>query len=158
MQSTGSTPIPIGHLRPIDSSSVPRRTQPPLGFWWGRSADLGETGAVAADDYCYLTTTGRRTGQPHRIEIWYATEGDALYLLAGGGRSSDWVRNLEADPAVTLELDGEMSATRARVVDDDEEAERARTLLFEKYQPRSDGDLTSWRVRALPIAIDLDAS
>jgi hypothetical protein len=35
-------------------------------------------GVVADDDYCYLTTTGRRTARPHRIEIWYATEGDTL--------------------------------------------------------------------------------
>ncbi len=45
------------------------------------------------DDYCYLTTTGRRTGGPHRIEIWYAADGDHLHLLSGGGRNSDWVQN-----------------------------------------------------------------
>lgn len=39
---------------------------------------------VAEDDYCYLTTTGRRSGCPHRIEVWYAAEGPTLYLLAGG--------------------------------------------------------------------------
>lgn len=59
---------------------------------------------MAADDYCYLTTTGRRTGRPHRIEIWYAADGDRLYLLSGGGRSSDWVQNLIADPAVLVEI------------------------------------------------------
>ena len=110
---------------------------------------------MAADDYCYLTTTGRRSGRPHRIEIWYAVAGQTLYLLAGGGHSSDWVRNLEAGPAVTLELGDAVLATRARIVDDADEAERARTLLFEKYQPRNDGDLTTWRQRALPIALDL---
>ena len=54
------------------------------------------------DDYCYLTTTGRRSGRPHRIEIWYARSGETLYLLAGGGRPSDWVRNRLADPAVSV--------------------------------------------------------
>ena len=116
---------------------------------------VGENGAVAADDYCYLTTTGRQSGRPHRIEIWYAIGGDSLYLLAGGGRSSDWVRNLEADPAVTVEIGNDEVATRARVVDDGEEAERARTLLFDKYQRRGTSDLTSWRQRALPIALEL---
>ena len=28
----------------------------------------------AADDFCYLTTTGRRTGNPHEIEIWFAVD------------------------------------------------------------------------------------
>ena len=37
------------------------------------------------NDYCYLTTTGRRTGRPHRIEIWYAADGYTLYAPAGRG-------------------------------------------------------------------------
>jgi deazaflavin-dependent oxidoreductase (nitroreductase family) len=109
------------------------------------------------DDYCYVTTTGRRTGRPHRIEIWYAADGGTLYLLAGGGRGSDWVRNLEADPAVTVELDGESSPARARILDGgDEEAERARALVHDKYAPRQGGDLTDWRKRSLPVALDVE--
>ena len=110
---------------------------------------------MPADDYCYLTTTGRRTGRPHRIEIWYATDGDTLYLLSGGGRSSDWVRNLIADPAVLVEVDGDVRAAHGRVLEGGAEAEQARSLVFAKYAPRYDGDLTGWRQRALPIAIDL---
>ncbi len=112
---------------------------------------------MAADDYCYLTTRGRRTGRPHRIEIWYATGGDeaSLYLLAGGGRSSDWVQNLLADPNVQVELDGVVRPAVARIIATDDEAERARSLVFAKYEPRYDGDLTAWRQRALPVAIDV---
>ena len=40
--------------------------------------------ALAALDYCYLTTKGRRSGSPHTIEIWFALHGDVVYLLAGG--------------------------------------------------------------------------
>lgn len=112
---------------------------------------------MAADDYCYLTTAGRRTRRPHRIEIWYARSGDTLYLLAGGGRRSDWVRNLEADPSVSVELDGTTRTARARILGpDDAESHVARDLVFEKYQPRSDGDLTSWRTTALPVALELE--
>jgi deazaflavin-dependent oxidoreductase (nitroreductase family) len=111
---------------------------------------------VAADDYCYLTTTGCRSGRPHRIEIWYVAEGDTLYLLAGAGRGSDWVRNLEADPAVSVELGAETQAGRARILEGgDEEERRARTLVFDKYAPRNAGDLNGWREAALPVAIDL---
>lgn len=112
---------------------------------------------MATDDYCYLTTTGRRTGRPHRIEIWYAADGDTLYLLAGGGRSSDWVQNLLADPAVLVELDGRVHSGRGRVLDAGDEDERARSLVFDKYAPRTDDDLTGWRARALPVAVDLQA-
>jgi deazaflavin-dependent oxidoreductase (nitroreductase family) len=110
---------------------------------------------VAADDFCYLTTTGRRTGRPHRIEIWYAPDGDTLYLLAGAGMESDWVQNLVADPAVLVEVDGAARAAHGRVLDDGPEAERARSLVFDKYAPRYEGDLTAWRERALPVAISV---
>ena len=40
--------------------------------------------ALAAEDYCYLTTTGRVSGEPREIEIWFALEGGSLYMLSGG--------------------------------------------------------------------------
>lgn len=110
---------------------------------------------MAADDYCYLTTTGRRTGRPHRIEIWYARQGATLYLLSGGADSSDWVQNLLAEPSVEVELGAHRCDAHARIIDDSDEAERARNLVFNKYAPRSHDDLTGWRQRALPIAVEL---
>jgi deazaflavin-dependent oxidoreductase (nitroreductase family) len=110
---------------------------------------------VDADDYCYLTTTGRRTGRPHRIEIWYAIDGSVLYLLAGGGHSSDWVRNAMSDPSVQVEIAGVIHSGRARMVEDRDEAARARTLVFEKYAPRSDDDLSEWRESATPVAVEM---
>ena len=110
---------------------------------------------VGEDDFCYVTTRGRVSGQPHEIEIWFVLSGARLYLLAGAGEDSDWVRNLRVDPAVTVRLrDSTFSAT-ARVVEDTDEDRRARTLVFDKYQPRYTGELESWRERALPVAIDL---
>ena len=32
----------------------------------------------------------------------------------------------------------------------------ARELVFDKYQPRYSGSLADWRVRSLPIAVDLE--
>jgi nitroimidazol reductase NimA-like FMN-containing flavoprotein (pyridoxamine 5'-phosphate oxidase superfamily) len=48
--------------------------------------------SLASEDYCYLTTTGRVTGHPHEIEIWFGMDGDTIYLLSGGGEKSDWVK------------------------------------------------------------------
>jgi len=39
---------------------------------------------LASEDFCYLTTVGRRTGTRHTIEIWFARENGTLYLLSGG--------------------------------------------------------------------------
>ena len=42
--------------------------------------------ANAEDDFCYLTTRGRVSGQPHEIEIWFTADDDTLYMLAGARR------------------------------------------------------------------------
>jgi deazaflavin-dependent oxidoreductase (nitroreductase family) len=110
------------------------------------------------DDFCYLTTRGRRTGRPHEIEIWFALEGATLYLLSGGGENSDWVRNLRADPTVAVRLRDKTYDAAARVVDEGEESERGRTLVFDKYQPRYGGSLERWRRESLLVAVDLAAA
>jgi deazaflavin-dependent oxidoreductase (nitroreductase family) len=110
---------------------------------------------VSSDDYCYLTTRGR-AGNDHEIEIWYVRDGDTLYLLAGAGEHSDWVRNLQADPEVRVRIDDTTYEARGRVITDTDEDRRGRTLVFDKYQPRNSGELVSWRERALPVAVEID--
>ncbi len=113
---------------------------------------------MADDDYCYLTTTGRVSGRPHTVEIWFALDGPTLYMLAGGGYSADWVQNAQRSPDVRVRLrDAEFSG-RARIVERDEEDALARRLLVDKYQPRYKGSLTDWGRTALPVAVDLDQS
>ncbi|MGF1470747.1 MAG: nitroreductase/quinone reductase family protein [Rubrobacteraceae bacterium] len=112
------------------------------------------------EDYCYLTTTGRITGRPHEIEIWFALEGSTLegstlYMLSGGGDRSDWVKNIRRSPDTTVRIGNSTFEGRGRLVDEPEEDDLARALLFEKYQPRTGGDLTRWRGYALPVAVDL---
>ncbi len=116
-----------------------------------------ELAAIQDDDFCYLTTRGRTTGTPHEIEIWFALDDSTLYLLSGGGTGSDWVRNLQADPAVSVRIRDHVYEGTARVVDaGTEEDERARRLVYEKFQPRYSGSLDDWRARSLPVAVDLD--
>jgi len=57
---------------------------------------------LAGEDFAYLTTTGRKSGRPHRIEIWFAIENGAIYMLSGGGESADWVRNSSSPARVKL--------------------------------------------------------
>jgi deazaflavin-dependent oxidoreductase (nitroreductase family) len=113
-------------------------------------------GEATDDDFCYLTTRGRTSGTPHEIEIWFALDSATLYLLSGGGDGSDWVRNLRAEPAVTVRLRDTTYDAFARVVEaGTEEDATARRLVYEKYQPGYTGSLDSWRERSLPVAIDI---
>jgi deazaflavin-dependent oxidoreductase (nitroreductase family) len=114
-----------------------------------------------AAPFCYLTTTGRVSGRPHTIEIWFALRDPTLYLLSGAGDRSDWVRNLLVRPEVTVRIgrrDAPALAARARVVaPGSDEDDLARHLVTGKYQPGYGGDLSGWRRASLPVAVDLAA-
>jgi|GEM_PF-2824500 len=66
---------------------------------------------LAGEDYCYLTTTGRVSGEPREIEIWFGLAGTTLYMLSGGGEHSNWVRNLKRIPEVRVRI-GERAYAR----------------------------------------------
>jgi len=110
--------------------------------------------ALADEDFCYVTTTGRVTGRPHEIEIWFAIDGQTLYMLSGGRGRSDWVKNLQQTPEVTVWIAGKRFEGHARIVEDVGEDELARRLLVDKYEG-TPGSLSNWRRRALPVAVDL---
>jgi deazaflavin-dependent oxidoreductase (nitroreductase family) len=71
----------------------------------------------ASPKYLYLTTTGRLSGRPRRIEIWFTRHAGRYYLIAEHGRRAQWVQNLLADPAVRARVGAGSFRARARVVD-----------------------------------------
>lgn len=112
---------------------------------------------LAGEEYCYVTTTGRVSGRPHEIEIWFGLQGKSLYLLSGGLDRSDWVKNLRKMPSVRVRIAGHTFPGVARIVEDEQEERRARHMLAEKYQGWREGrKLSNWAQTALPVAIDLE--
>jgi deazaflavin-dependent oxidoreductase (nitroreductase family) len=110
---------------------------------------------LADEDYCYLTTVGRVSGEPREIEIWFGLEGTTLYMLSGGRDRSDWVKNLTRTPAVRVRVAGHQFEGEARIVDGGSEDAMARRVLLDKYDSGYSGDLTAWGRDSLPIAVDL---
>jgi deazaflavin-dependent oxidoreductase (nitroreductase family) len=116
---------------------------------------LARSKGDAGLDYAYLTTKGRRTGTPHRIEIWFAIAGDTVYLLSGGRDRSDWVRNIMASPEVTVEIGASTRSTSARILEEGTEQDAlARRLLVGKYTSRDPDDLGEWGRESLAVAIE----
>ncbi len=109
------------------------------------------------DLFLYLTTTGRRTGRPHRIEIWFAAHHGKVYLLSGGRDRSDWVHNLQANARVSVELAGEHHTGVARVLEPGTAEDRlARELLVAKYEPIEHDSLEEWGRTSLPVVIEFN--
>lgn len=87
-------------------------------------------------DVLYLTTTGRRTGLPREIEIWFVTNGETLYVLAEHFHKAQWVKNIERNPRVIVRLGDRRFSATARVLDQDADRavwRRAQELEREKY-------------------------
>lgn len=66
-----------------------------------------------------LTTVGRKTGLPRRIEIWWFHI-DGRFVITGTPGRRDWLANVVADPRVIVHIDGMDIPARARVVTDTE--------------------------------------
>ena len=105
-----------------------------------------ELASLAAEPFCYLTTTGRVTGRPHTIEIWFALRKRTVYMLSGNGphARADWVRNLAKVSEVSVRIRDREFEGVARLVEDADEDALARRLLLEKYEPSYAGDLSDW--------------
>jgi deazaflavin-dependent oxidoreductase (nitroreductase family) len=99
-----------------------------------------------------ITTTGRRTKQPRRIETWrYVAAG--RYWLTGSPGSRDWYANLAAHPEFTLHLKDLDVPARARLVTDPDE----RAQVFGEIVPALTwaGSLESWIAGSPLVEIEL---
>lgn len=68
------------------------------------------------EQFLYLTTTGRRSGQPRTIEIWF-TEFQGCFYCIAEYETSKWLGNIRANPAVTWRVGQRQLAGSARVLD-----------------------------------------
>jgi deazaflavin-dependent oxidoreductase (nitroreductase family) len=106
-----------------------------------------------------ITTTGRRTGRPRRIEIVFHNFDGHLYIsgMPRAGRTRAWIHNLEADPHFTFHLKGPLPAdlaATARIVTDEAE----RRSIFEHVIQVWKGQDVETMVRHSPlIEVTLDA-
>ena len=84
--------------------------------------------ALENDRTIDITTLGRNSGQPRRIEIWFYRY-DGRIFLSGSPGTRDWYANLLKDPEFTFHLKGSVQADLpaiARPVT--EEAERREVI------------------------------
>ncbi len=67
-----------------------------------------------------LTTTGRKSGERRRAPLNFALEGETVQCLAGFGRTTHWLLNLQSDPRCEVWLpDGRRMTGRGEMVSDE---------------------------------------
>jgi deazaflavin-dependent oxidoreductase (nitroreductase family) len=99
-----------------------------------------------------LETTGRRSGQPRRVPVTRAIEGDTLWIVTEHGRKAGYVRNIEANPRVRVRVGRQWRTGTATVSEGDD---------WRARQRRMPNKLNSAMVRAmgtehLTVRVDLD--
>jgi deazaflavin-dependent oxidoreductase (nitroreductase family) len=108
-----------------------------------------------------LETTGRRTGRLRLTPVCDGLEGDTFWLLSQRGRDADWVRNIEADARVRVQLRSarptQWRSGRAQIVEDDDPHERQRILGQGKpWRRLCLGTSGAQATDLLTVRIDLD--
>ena len=112
--------------------------------------------ALARDYLIDITTTGRKTRQPHRIEIRFHNIDGQLYITGRPPRPRDWYANLLAHPEFTFHLKQSVRAdlpARATPILDQA---RRRTILAAMHQKLGRyQDLEAWVERSPLVAVEL---
>jgi len=114
--------------------------------------------ALAHSGIIDITTTGRRSGEPRRIEIAYHVIGGCIYIsgMPRADRKRAWLYNLESDPKFTVHVKRGASAdlpATARVITD--EAER-RAILADVARAWNRTDLENMVANSPLIQVTID--
>lgn len=106
-----------------------------------------------------ITTTGRRSGRPRRIEIVFHNI-DGRLIITGMPRSDRkraWLLNLEADPRLTIHLKGMLEADlpgTARPITDPAERRSIADWVVANAWPRSNADAMAAYSPMIEVTLD----
>ena len=111
---------------------------------------------VASQKLIHLTTTGRKTRNPHIVELWFVFYNDKVYLSHEGSKT-DWIKNIQNNDEVSFEIDGKSFNGRARILGKHaRETWEAKVALYEKYYGKAaDEIIEDWFSLSRLIAVEL---
>jgi deazaflavin-dependent oxidoreductase (nitroreductase family) len=80
-----------------------------------------------------ITVTGRTSSRSLSYPVWFALEGDKLYLIPVRGSDTDWYKNLRKTPTIRLEACGKTFTTSARLLTDEAQLGKVLEKFRDKY-------------------------
>jgi deazaflavin-dependent oxidoreductase (nitroreductase family) len=78
--------------------------------------DLGRLASIRTID---ITTYGRKSGKPRRIEIWWFHV-NGRFIITGTPGRRDWLANVRANPSVIVHVDGRDIEATANLIEERE--------------------------------------
>jgi deazaflavin-dependent oxidoreductase (nitroreductase family) len=89
--------------------------------------------AVQSASEIEITVTGRTSGRSLSYPVWFALEGDKLYLIPVRGSDTNWYKNLRKTPTIRLEARGKTFTTSARLLTDEAQIGKVLEKFRDKY-------------------------
>jgi len=80
-----------------------------------------------------ITVTGRTSGRSLTYPVWFALEGDKLYLIPVKGSDTDWYKNVRKTPTIRLTARGKTFTTSARLLTDEAQIGKVLEKFRDKY-------------------------
>jgi len=88
-----------------------------------------------------ITVTGRSSGRTHSYPIWFAMDGDRLYLIPVRGSDTEWYKNMRKTPTIRLATRGGKTLTAStRLITDQEQLDK----ILEKFRVKYGRNVKSY--------------
>jgi deazaflavin-dependent oxidoreductase (nitroreductase family) len=111
--------------------------------------------ALAQGGVIDITTRGRKTGQPHRIEIRFHNIEGQVYITGRPPRRRNWYANLLAHPEFTFHLKESIQADLPARATPILEQARRRAIIATIHQKRGVyHDVEAWVERSPLVAVE----
>lgn len=92
-----------------------------------------------------LTTTGRKSGRTRRKCVRAIKRGEQVYIVSIGGERAAWLKNIRADPNVSLRIRGGTFKGKARELGDSADVQRAMSAYCGTVNVFDYGECALWR-------------
>ena len=80
-----------------------------------------------------ITVTGRKSGRSLTYPVWFALDGDKLYLIPVRGSDTEWYKNLRKTPTIRLTARGKTFTANARFLTDEAQLDKVLEKFRDKY-------------------------
>ncbi len=80
-----------------------------------------------------ITVTGRTSGRSLSYPIWFAVDGDTLYLIPVKGSDTEWYKNVRKTPTIRLTSRGKTFTASPRFLTDQAQLDQVLAKFRARY-------------------------